>query len=424
MDKPEPIHPLGLSPGEERWARRLSQAQGARDELVRLLGLLRILGGIATSCEGLEEGAGAITRHLVNYLGLEYCGFYVRLGGVEVLKASHGQAPSPEIGELLAEKVAAGSTFAGQAREDGGQSQVACLPLPGASERLGGLAMILGRPLDPRQRRHLAMVAEAVAPVLETFLLRGSLQDFNLRLRQETQRATEGLAELDRAHQEAEACLDGLLAVDPEPMFVADPQGRLQRLNPAMEGLLGWPRDHLLGRRLADFFAQPEHWEQVSGWLAQGHEELACQVPLVVQCGTVMPAQLSLRRLAPGGQMAGSMGRLTQVPDDPPQASGWFSAREVEELARLCGETGHQVSNLLAALRAHLQLALLRDLDPELRRRLELLESLAEDSNGVNRQTHEFVERLRQRCRLAEARSQLWPSGQNPAGGPGSRSQG
>jgi PAS domain S-box-containing protein len=412
MDRPDPGRVMGLSPAEERWARRLSQVQGARDELVRLLGLLRILGSIATRSEGLEEGAEAITRHLVNYLGLEYCGFYVRLGGVEALKASHGQTPSPEVSALLGEKVATGSTFAGRLDQGEEQSQLACLPLLGASERLGGLAMILGHALDPRQRRHLTMVAEAVAPVLETFLLRGRLQDFNHTLRQETRRATQSLAELDRAHQEAEACLGGLLAVDPEPLFVVDPGGCLQRLNPALESLLGWSRDHLLGRRLADFFARPADWEQVSHWLEQGQEEVACELPLLVQCGTVLPARLCLRQFSRGGQLAGTMGRLTRVPETAPQASGWLAAQEVEELTRLCGEAGNRVNNLLAALRAHLQLALLQDMDPELRQRLELLEDLAEDSKGVTRQAQEFVEHLRQKCRTAAARGQLWPSEQ------------
>jgi PAS domain S-box-containing protein len=415
---------LNLTPGEERWARRLSQVQGARDELVRLLGLLRLLGGIATHSEGLEEGARAITRHLVTYLGLEYCGFYVRQGDVDVLTASHGQAPTPEISALLDEKVATGSTFAGRLAQDGGQSQLACLPLLGASERLGGLAMILGYSMDPRQRRHMAMVAEAVAPVLETFLLRGRLQDFNQSLRQETHRATQSLAELDRARQEAESCLSGLLAVDPEPLFVVDAQGCLERLNPALESLLGWSREHLLGRRLADFFAEPADREQVSRWLAQGQEEVTREVPLLVQCGAVLPAKIRLRQFFRDGQPVATMGRLSRVPENQPPGGAWFGAQEVEEMARVCSEAGNQVNNLLAALRAHLQLALLQDLDPELRRRLELLESLAEDSKGATRQAHEFVEHLWQRCRSAASRGQLWPSEPAPPGqDPGSEDQ-
>lgn len=399
-----------LSPAEERWARRLAQAQSAREELVRLLGLLRDLGRVATRSEGLEDGAAAISRHLVEYLNLEYCGFFVRQGGMEVLKAQHGQAPSPEVSDLLLQRVAGGGTFAGPVDSAAGHSQLACLPLMGASERLGGLAMILGHALDPRQRRHLTMVAEAVAPVLETFLLRGRLQDFNHNLRQETRRATQSLAELDRAHQEAEACLSGLLAVDPEPLFVVDHHGFLQRLNPALESLLGWSRDNLLGRRLADFFAEPADWEQASQGLEQGSREVVREVPLLVQCGTVLPARLYLRSLPRRGQMAGSMGRLTRAPEPPPQAGGWVSAAELEELTRLCAESGNQVNNLLGALRAHLQLALLRDMDPALRQRLELLESLAEDSRGVTRQAHELVEQLRQGCRRAAARGRLWPS--------------
>ncbi|MBI5521895.1 MAG: PAS domain-containing protein [Desulfarculus sp.] len=411
MDKPAPPIGTGLDPAGQRWARRLAQTQAARDELVRLLGLLRILGGIATGSDSLEGGAQAIARHLVNYLGLEYCGFYVRLDGAETLTASHGQPPSPAIAALLEEKIRAGATFSGWLGQDHGQGQLACLPLLGTSGRLGGLAMVLGQGLAPRQRRHLAMVAEAVAPVLENFILRGRLQEFNHSLRQESRRNALTLAELDQAHQETEACLSGLLAHDPEPLFILDSRGRLLRCNPALEGLLGWSRDHLLGRRLAEFFAQPQDWEQISRSLDEGLPAVDCQLPLVVQCGTRVPARLCLWAFFRGQQAAGTLGRLSPVPATGPREGGVLLPEELEALALHCGEVGNQVNNLLAALRAHLQLALLRqDLSPPLRQRLEILELLAEDSKGVTRQVRQLAEHLDHLCRQTSDQAQLWPA--------------
>lgn len=414
MDRPaSPIAP-GLGPDQDRWARRLAQTQAARDELVRLLGLLRILGGIATGSDSLQGGAEAISRHLVNYLGLDYCGFYVRMDGTEALAASHGQAPSPAIAALLEDKVRAGATFSGWLGQDHGQGQLACLPLLGTSERLGGLAMILGQGLAPRQRRHLAMVAEAVAPVLENFILRGRLQEFNHSLRQASQRNARSLAELDQAHQETEACLNGLMAHDPEPLFVMDGRGRLLRFNPALEGLLGWSGDHLRGRRLAEFFAQPQDWERISRYLEQGQPAVEHQLPLVVQCGTRVPARLCLRRFLRGGRPAGTLGRLSRVEAASSGQQGLLTPGELEDLARRCGEMGNLVNNLLAGLRAHLQLALLEDLTPALRRRLEILEILAEDGKGLTRQVRELVDDLGQRCRQAAAQANLWSSPQGP----------
>lgn len=421
MDKPAPPIGPGLDPAGQRWARRLAQTQAARDELVRLLGLLRILGGIATGSDSLRGGAQAISRHLVNYLGLDYCGFYVHLDGAEGLVASHGRPPSPAIAALLEDKIKAGATFSGWLGQEQGQGQLACLPLLGTSERLGGLAMVLGQGLAPRQRRHLAMVAEAVAPVLENFILRGRLQEFNRSLRQESRRNALTLAELDQAHQETEACLSGLLAHDPEPLFIMDGGGRLLRCNPALEELLGWSRDHLLGRRLAEFLAQPQDWEQISRSLDQGLPAVDCQLPLVVQCGTRVPARLCLRAFFRGEQAAGALGRLCPVPSAGPWEGGGLSPQELEDLAGRCGEVGNQVNNLLAALRAHLQLALLQqDLSPPLRQRLETLELLAKDSKGVSRQVRQLVEHLGQLCRQAAAQAQLWP----PAPGPPGNGQG
>ncbi|MBI4798175.1 MAG: PAS domain-containing protein [Desulfarculus sp.] len=414
MDKPAPPIGMGLDPAGQRWARRLAQTQAARDELVRLLGLLRILGGIATGSDSLRDGAQAITRHLVNYLGLEYCGFYVRLDGAEALTASHGQPPSPAIAALMEDKIRAGATFSGWLGQEHGQGQLACLPLLGTSERLGGLAMVLGQGLAPRQRRHLAMVAEAVAPVLENFILRGRLQEFNHSLRQESRRNALTLAELDQAHQETEACLSGLMSHDPEPLFIMDGRGRLVRCNPALEGLLGWSRDHLLGRSLAEFFAQPQDWEQISRSLEQGLPAVDRQLPLVVQCGTRVPARLCLRRFFRSGQAAGTLGRLHRVEAAGHLEGGVLTPQELEELASRCGEVGNQVNNLLAALRAHLQLALLQDLTPPLRQRLEVLELLAEDSKGVTRQVRQLVEHLGQRRRQVAAQAQLWPSPEGP----------
>ncbi len=412
-----------LTPREERWARRLAEAQAANEELVRLVGLMRELHAIAGRENGLKRGAQAMADALVRSLDLEYCGFYLFQDGDCLLGAQSGLDPSPALAELFRQRVQGGGTFAGGQAGSPGDSHLLCLPLGNGQERLGGLAMVLRQAPDVRSQRHLAAVNEAVAPVLEAFILRGRLQELNQALRAQAQRSSLGMAELDRNHLETEACLRGLMAHDPDPLFVMDRDGRLMRLNPAMEQLLGWSRDHLLGRRLADFLADPADWAKLEGLLENAQGPVEREVPILVQCGERLSAQLSLRPFFGGQGRVGAMGRLCRSDGEATRPGGYLAVDEVRALAELTGEAVNHTNNLLTALRAHLQLLLFHDLAPEARHRLEMLEHLAEEGRGVMHRVQGGFDELERRCREVSAQGQLWGRGGGPLPpGPGGRS--
>jgi hypothetical protein len=87
---------MGLELKEQRWAERLANAQLARDELVRLLGLVSNLNQVASRESSLHTGAKIIVKRLALHLNLSYCGLFVRENGSFSLAAFFGGiAPAP-----------------------------------------------------------------------------------------------------------------------------------------------------------------------------------------------------------------------------------------------------------------------------------------------------------------------------------------
>ena len=156
----------------QKRAERLALAQNARDELVRLLGLINTLNNIVSNEASLQAGARKIVATLANYLNLMYCGLYIKTSQEAKLEAFSGQAPQEDLAEWLLLKVQEGITFSTRLREFEDRARLNCMPIFNGETQMGAMAIISPYQMDEANQRHFKLVMDSVTPVIETFLLR------------------------------------------------------------------------------------------------------------------------------------------------------------------------------------------------------------------------------------------------------------
>lgn len=407
---------MELHPREQIWARRLAEAQSAKNELVRLLGLLNVLNNVTAREESLEVGAKSIALNLVSYLNLQFCGFYVLREKNYRLLAYSGEYPPIKLMNLIEAKIQKGVFFAQDQEAASGFEQVFCLPILNSQKHLGALTLLPQHRLKAKEKQHLRLAIEAIGPVLETFLLRNQLHHLNHQLGQLASRSLQKVSAFKRKNKQNQAYVENLLQSNPDPLFIIDTNGRLVRSNAALERLLGWNENYLKGKYLKKFLAHPTDWASVSGLLAQNDSLVEQEMVLKVHCGINVKARLFLAPLFSGKKMTGAIGRLRQAMESQPDTHSPVTMEEAMSLAHLSGQAIDHINGLLTAFRCHLQLLLLQDVLPPVRERLELLESLTQDQSGMIHKVQLCVDEIAQKCRKATSRNQLW---QEPAASSG-----
>jgi PAS domain S-box-containing protein len=238
--------------------------------------------------------------------------------------------------------------------------------------------------------------------------LRNQLHQLNQHLGQIASRSLRKVTTFHRQNKENRAYVENLLQTNPHPLFITDKTGRLVRCNMAFIRLLGWDENYLAGKKLKTFLTDPADWALVSQVLAQSQSLVERQVRLTVHCGIRIKARLYLIPLFAGKRITGALGRLEEAAEQQPESNAPLSLEEAISLAHLSGEAVDYMNNLLTAFRCNLQLLLLQDVLPPVRKRLEVLESLTQDQGGVIHQVQLCVEAIAQKCRSAEARRELW----------------
>ena len=68
---------MDLEASQLKWVRRLTRTQGAKEELIKLLGLINLVCGLTAREASLSVAAAYITQRLANYLLLEHCSLFI-----------------------------------------------------------------------------------------------------------------------------------------------------------------------------------------------------------------------------------------------------------------------------------------------------------------------------------------------------------
>ncbi len=131
-------------------------------------------------------------------------------------------------------------------------------------------------------------------------------------------------------------------------------------------------------------------------------------VCLYAQAGHPLRASLWLRPVALAGGGDGVLGGLRPEPSGEGPGAGAVPLAVVERLGESCAGVAEDLSDFLAALRTSLQLLLLRELDPELRRRLEMLEELGQDKTALLSQLKRCLDQLNRERHRALREKELW----------------
>lgn len=397
-----------LDPIEQKWAQRLAEVQGEREELIRLLGLINQISGITVRSGSLQAAARDICTNLANHLILDYCAFYVSYKDKFLLAGKNSQEIPDELADLIIEKIQEEPPYSQRLENGYGGRLLICLPISGQGQRMGVLAIMPARELGQRDLRHLRLAGDAIVPVLETFLLRNQLQESNRELNQAAMLTRRGLEKFRRLNLHSQDFLEKLLQHSPHPVFLADSQGRLIRHNPALELLLGRDGANLAGQSLAPFFSRTDDWRLVQDAASQCREILGRKVKLSVHFGHELMARLSLIPIDQDGAPATAMGVLQKEEVSPRADGGMMPLDELNELAASCRQAMGSVNDMLASMRANLQMILMADLDRELRPRLELLESITHDQGGAMTNLERCLERIEDRGRKANGKWRCW----------------
>ncbi|MGD8563759.1 MAG: PAS domain-containing protein [Desulfarculaceae bacterium] len=398
-----------LHPGEQRWAQRLAKAQTAKDELVKLIGLINVLNGISARESSLRVATGLMVQNLITYLDLRHCLFYLGHGPNLDLMACSGQGDSAHYASMIEARLGEGSTYACQVEDQGVTYPVHCLPVNSGGEHLGTVVLVLERELDFKGRRELRLVSDAITPVLETFMLRIQVHEANQKLRQALKRSSRGFVKVKQEKLKAQACVEGLMDRAGSPLFITNRQGRLVRFNLDLERLLGWEREYLQAKCLSDFFSDPSLWEDLSARSSHS-PDAACQetVELVVQAGHILQAQMDLTPVFCGEKCSGFLGQFRPTQSQVSSSQQALTWEESLALADVSEEMVNEMNELLMAMQSNVQLLMHYELDGQVRKRLELLENMSMDGARAVRRVQKGVDRVRDRCRKSAALRTLW----------------
>lgn len=177
-----------------------------------------------------------------------------------------------------------------------------------------------------------------------------------------------------------------------DAIFAADLRGRVTWLNQRACELAGMPSDLLVGRTLTRYVA-PEQRIVVREALRR----LAPGAPQVFECSIVTPGGARRELLVTATllfmdrRLTGVLGVARDVTEERRAAMREATASKLRALGRLAAGVAHDFNNILAAILGNAQLVSQRVSDPDLRRRLEIIELAARDGAATVRRIQEFA---------------------------------
>ncbi|MCB2185402.1 MAG: EAL domain-containing protein [Deltaproteobacteria bacterium] len=128
---------------------------------------------------------------------------------------------------------------------------LACLPLNSWDRRLGvlNLSFLTARPFSASLRRDLSLLAGVVANIVQTFLLKESLDRQARSLARKVAEIEQEIAErkkVEASLRESEERHRIVLEASPDPVSVYDAAQRLAYVNPAFTQVFGWSAEEAL----------------------------------------------------------------------------------------------------------------------------------------------------------------------------------
>ena len=401
---------MALDAKEMAWAKMAARVQKSREELIGVIGLVNLINTSANREASLPLAVEAILSKMTNFFLLEYCCLFAQIEDEFKIVASRGGSP-PSWLENEIEKLALSPTAAAQTMSlPHGRRMVLSLPLAGGDRRLGSLVLIPVREPEEKDRRHYRLAADALASAMENFLLREKLAGLGKLLETSFRNHQSGIMELKQQNSRNQAFLENLMRQAPVPVFLLDGAGRLLRFNKALEHLLGWEGDKLTGRGLESFFPQPEDRRAVSRTLKGESAPGDKMAVLKVQDGRRLNICLSLICLDSGKGEPDFLGSIRPASQGAAKESTAQILAEAESLYQCSLEAAGENMETMASIRTGLQVLLLRDLDPELKRRLAMLEELTHDAGQVMASLRKAMDNFRSLSHRRKAEKDLWPT--------------
>ena len=393
----------------QHWAERLALAQNARDELVRLLGVVNNLNNIVSSEASLREGSRKIVSTLAAYLNLLFCGLYIKRAAHLHLEAYSGQEPQAEMSHQILSHVNQGTSFCSQINEYDDEAWLHCLPIFNGETHMGAMAIISPYQFDDPAQRHFKLAIDSITPVVETFLLRGDNMSPEQNLARPARSLTFPPTPMQAAlAQPASEELGSETGPGHTPQFVLDANGSLIRFNPALEKLVGLSRSRLTGYSLSSLFERPQEYEEIFSEMLDHRVEIEREVTLKVQAGWKIQARVTLIPIYYGSNLISISGHLEHPGQRNSAEHPLVPLPEAEELIYLSGEAIDRMNNMLTVFRNQAQLLLLKELPLEVRSRLEELEKLTMENSRVVRRAQHCVAGLSEKCRRIIGEFDLW----------------
>lgn len=196
---------------------------------------------------------------------------------------------------------------------------------------------------------------------------------------------------------------DLVLDAIPHGICVLDKQGKVIRLNRAIEKLQGENFPEIISRSPAVLFQDPNVFEKLLHRVSESESRQAekTDINLMNSMGETYLADVNLVRL---NDPAGLMGYLLVIEDMTRKKA--FSDRIIQSeklaaLGTMAGGVSHDFNNLLMAILGHIQLILTQIQDEEIRRRLQNIEKAVYDGSNTVRRLQRFTEREREPKALA-----------------------
>jgi PAS domain S-box-containing protein len=346
---------------------------GARGQVARLVEEMRRL---AAKTRELEEAARreAVEQSLrVTQLSIlrEIARTFVsQLEYKAISTAVTGQLRSALGYDVVAIAAAAPTAPAGAAGVD---PRVVTCAIRDAEGPLGWLVVDnrqSGRPVDPRERELLEMLAEYVAIALRNARLYGQIDD--------TRRS-----------------LEQLIASAGDAIITVTADDRVGGWNPAAERTFGIAAAEAVGRRIADVLPEPEYGRARSR-LADGAEREAFEVQRAYGGSRLLTLAVTLSGLR--NRQGGLDGLIAIVRDITTEREIEIQLNQSEKLTalgQLAGGIAHDFNNLLQAILGYAQLMKQNPSNTELiERSLTVVEAAAMDGSETVRRIQQFA-RLR-----------------------------
>ena len=398
-----------LDAKEMVWAKMAARVQKSREELIGVLGLLNRVSTAANHDASLSSAAESILENMANFFLLEYCCLFAQDEGEFIPVASCGVAP-PSWLKAEIEKLALSPSPASETISlPHGRRTALALPLSGGDRRLGSLVLIPVHEPEEKDRRHYRLAADAMASTMENFLLREKLAGMGRLLETSFLNQQNGIMELKQQSLRNRAFLDSLMLKAPLPVFMLDESGKLLRFNQALEKLVGWDGDKLTGRCLEGFLPRREDWREVCRILSGENESADSFVEIKVQDGRLLKVRLSLTSLDGGGNSPDFLGSMRPATLNGIQESTTQALDKAGELYNCAMRAAGETMEAMASIRTGLQVLLLRDLPPDLKRRLGMLEELTHDAGQSVAALRKAMDEFRNCDHRRQADQDIWP---------------